>query len=262
VTGIFFVSGATKSIPISEVPRRLFRDVAVEFRDPAALAAALVVVGVSGGLAAYFPKEGSRPVGKPIESTDDFAEAWFKQPRIDLGIPADGAKVVIVKFNDFQCPSCRVTHEWYKPVLEKFEQTNPGAVRYVLKDWPWNTKCNPSGQTLHPGACEAAVAVRVARAQSKAKEDEMTDWLFAHQQPPATPEEIKKIAKTILGDIDFDAQYQQLLPAIRRDVSDGVALRVSGTPTYFINGVRLNQTMPPPYFELAIQLEINKAAGK
>ena len=36
--------------------------------------------------------------------TQDFATAWAKQPRVDLGIPADGAKVVVVKFNDYQCP--------------------------------------------------------------------------------------------------------------------------------------------------------------
>jgi hypothetical protein len=29
----------------------------------------------------------------------------------------------------------------------------------------------------------------------------------------------------------------------------------------FINGVRVEQLMPPAYFELAIQLELNKAAG-
>ena len=70
----------------------------------------------------------------------------------------------------FSVPTCRVlTHEAYQPVLDKFEQSNPGAVKYVLKDWPWDTKCNSNAQTLHPAACEAAAAVRIARAQGKAK---------------------------------------------------------------------------------------------
>jgi uncharacterized membrane protein/protein-disulfide isomerase len=264
VVAIFLISGATRSIPLAQVPGRLFQDLLASLRKPAAAAAALLVVGGTGAVVAYFPKEGTRPQapGKPIESTTDFAEAWSKQPRIDLGIPADGAKVIIVKFNDFQCPSCRITHEWYQPVLDKFEQSNPGAVKYVLKDWPWNTKCNSSGQTLHPGACEAAVAVRIARSQGKDKEHEMEEWLFAHQQPPASAEEVKASAQKILGITDFDQQYQQKLPDIRRDVADGVALGVNGTPTFFINGVRIFQTMPPAYFELAIQLELNRAAGK
>jgi protein-disulfide isomerase len=133
-------------------------------------------------------------------------------------------------------------------------------VKHVLKDWPWDTKCNSNAQTLHPAACEAAAAVRIARAQSKDKEHEMEAWVFAHQNPPASPNEIKAAAQKILGISDFDRQYQQQLPAIRRDIADGVALGINGTPTYFINGVRIPQ-MPPPYFEFAIQLELNKAAG-
>ena len=156
---------------------------------------------------------------------------------------------------------CRITDEWYQPILRKFEQSNPGAVKYVLKDWPWNTRCNNRAQTLHAGACEAAAAVRIAKPLGKAKEREMEDWLFAHQQPAASPDEVKAAAQKILGISDFDRQYQQKLPEIHRDIADGVALGVSGTPTLFINGVRLNQSMPPAYFELAIQLELNKAAG-
>ena len=89
----------------------------------------------------------------------------------------------------------------------------------------------------------------------------MEDWLFAHQQPPSSAEEVKASAQKILGISDFDQQYQQKLPDIRRDIADGVALGIGGTPTFFINGVRLYQTMPQAYFELAIQLELNKATG-
>jgi uncharacterized membrane protein/protein-disulfide isomerase len=261
VIGIFLTSGASPSIPILQVPARMFSDLVSALKKPTVAAVALAIVAVTASTMAFFPKEGTRPqlAAKPIESTSDFADAWSKQPRIDLGIPADGAKVIIVKFNDYQCPMCRITHEAYLPVLEKFEQSNPGAVKYVLKDWPWNTKCNSNAQTLHPAPCEAAAAVRIARNQGKDKEHEMEAWVFAHQ--PASPDELKAAAQKILGISDFDRQYQQQLPAIRRDIADGVALGVRGTPTYFINGVRINDTMPPPYFELAIQLELNKAAG-
>jgi len=263
VIGIFLTSGASPSIPILQVPGRMFSDLFSALKKPAVAVVALIIAAGTGSTMAFFPKEGTRPQlpAKPIESTSDFADAWFKQPRIDLGIPADGAKVIIVKFNDFQCPMCRITHEAYQPVLDKFEQSNPGAVKYVLKDWPWNTKCNSNAQTLHPAACEAAAAVRIARAQGKAKEHEMEAWVFAHQNPPASPLEIQGAAQKILGISDFDRQYQQQLPAIRRDIADGVALGINGTPTYFMNGVRLPGNMPPPYFELAIQLELNKAAG-
>ena len=263
VIGIFLTSGASPSIPILQVPGRMFSDLFSALKKPAVSIVALIIAAGTASTMAFFPKEGSRPQlpAKPIESTSDFADAWFKQPRTDLGIPADGARVIVVKFNDYQCPMCRITHEAYHPVFEKFEQSNPGAVKYVLKDWPWNTKCNPNGQTLHPAACEAAAAVRIAREHGKEKEHEMEAWVFAHQQPPATPAEIQAAAQKILGISDFERQYQQHLPAIRRDVADGVALGINGTPTYFINGVRVPANMPPAYFEFAIQLELNKAAG-
>jgi uncharacterized membrane protein/protein-disulfide isomerase len=264
VVAIFIISGATSSVPIAKIPGRLAGDVSAALRHPAVTAFALVLAAGTVGMAVYFPKEGSRPqpqAAAPSEkATQDFATAWAQQPRVDLGIPADGARVIVVKFNDWQCPGCRETHEWYEPVLEKFEKSHPGAVKYVLKDWPWHSKCNfNTAAQMHPGACEGAAAMRIARDQGKAKEDEMEAWLFANQgPPPPNGEAVKEAASRILGITDFDRQYALKLPDIRRDIADGGALAIRSTPTLFINGVRIEQLMPPQYFELAIQLELNK----
>ena len=40
-----------------------------------------------------------------------------------MPVPADGAKVVIVKFNDYQCPACKLTYETYKQILAKYTGT-------------------------------------------------------------------------------------------------------------------------------------------
>ena len=181
---------------------------------------------------------------------------------MNLGIPADGAKVIVVKWNDYQCPGCRETHEWYKPILAKFQKSHPGAVKYVVKDWPWHSRCNFNTQaTMHPGACEGAAAVRMARDRGKAKEEEMEAWLYGNQAT-LSPASVKAAAQTILGVTDFDKEYNAKLADIRRDVADGGALSIRSTPTLFINGVRIEQLMPPAYFELAIQLELDKAGGK
>ena len=102
-----------------------------------AVAPLIVALLIATGLAATkFPREGAPPMtvnggveGLPQSAIDDFARVWAQLPRIELGVPADGAKVVIVKFNDFQCPPCGLTNSAYKPILEKFERTNPGAVK-------------------------------------------------------------------------------------------------------------------------------------
>ncbi len=45
-------------------------------------------------------------------------EQWYQAlPRVPLAVPNDGAKVLIVKFNDYQCPPCRMTWEQYKPII-------------------------------------------------------------------------------------------------------------------------------------------------
>ena len=101
-------------------------------------------------------------------------------PRVPLVVPREGAKVLIVKFNDFQCPACGQTYLQYSRFWRKCEASNPGAVKMVLKDFPLNRDCNDAiQQTLHPSACDAAVAVRLARMRNKG--EAMEEWLYTHQ---------------------------------------------------------------------------------
>ena len=176
-----------------------------------------------------------------------------------MGIVAEGAKVIIVKFNDYECPSCRVAEEVYGPVLKKFGSSHPGAVKYVMKDWPWNAACNFNTSSTIPGheaACNAAVAARLAR--DRGKYDEMAAWLYGNQG--TSPQAVRDTVTRILGAVDFDREYALKLADIRRDIADGGVLGIRGTPTFFINGVRLPEGMlPPELFELAINLELKKA---
>ncbi len=266
VLAIAILTSRTTAVPLSTLPGRLAGDLRRVVARPATGVAALIyVIGLVMFLA-WFPAEGTvahaaapAPAGT---ASDAFADAWARQPRIDLGVPADGAKVVIVKFNDFECPTCRQVEDWYRPVLQKFAQSNPNAVKYVMKDWPWNSACNftTPGIPGHEASCNAAAAARIAR--DRGKSDEMITWLFGHQgtSPPAVAE----AATTILGlgPGEFETAYKQVLPAIRQDVADGQLLKIGGTPTFFINGVRLpDSPLSPAYFEMAISLELAKAGA-
>src|SRR6185295_1369279 len=144
----------------------------------------------------------------------DFEKAWAQQPRVNLGIAAEGAKVIVVKFNDYECPSCAQGEALYKPLLEKFATSNPGAVKYVIKDWPWNTKCNfNAGRTIpgHEASCDAAAAARMAK--DRGKYDEMAGWLFSNQG--IQPDAVRAAATRILGVKDFDTEYAAKLADIR-----------------------------------------------
>lgn len=265
VLGIFLVSGFADSVSMLKLPTRLTRDLKSATSSPTMFVLAVLFVAGAASAVAFFPKEGTRPAAETqaptAQAAQDFATAWAQQPRVNLGIPADGAKVVIVKFNDYQCPGCGRTHEWYKPVLAKYEKTHPGAIKYVLKDWPWHSSCNfNTGATMHAGACEAAAAVRMARDRGQAKVDEMETWLYSNQAM-MSPITVREAAQRILGVTDFDKEYAAKMPDIRRDIADGGALAIKSTPTLFINGVRIESLMPAPYFEMAIELELKKAGG-
>jgi uncharacterized membrane protein/protein-disulfide isomerase len=263
VLGIFFLSSFASHEPMINLPIRMMSDLRAALSRPATLVVTILYLAGAAGVVAFFPKEGAlaeQAASEPAPSGDvaaQFAASWAKQPRVDLGIPADGAKVIIVKFNDYECPTCMQAELYYKPILEKFEKSNPGAVKYVLKDWPWNASCNfnTTGTIRgHEASCVAAAAARMAK--DRGKYDEMAQWLYSHQD--VSPDAVKTAAQTILGVTDFDHEYALKLPDIRRDIADGGVLHIEGTPTYFINGVRLDSMIHPQFFELAIQLELKK----
>jgi protein-disulfide isomerase len=93
-------------------------------------------------------------------------------------------------------------------------------------------------------------------AEERGKYTEMAAWLYQNQA--GTPQEVRAAAARILGVTDFEREYALKLPAIRADIADGGALGVRSTPTYFINGVRLNELLDPAQFEMAVRLELER----
>ena len=180
------------------------------------------------------------------------------QPRIPVMVPSDGAAVVIVKFNDYQCPACGQTYRDYKPVIAKWAAQAPGKVKFISKDYPLERECNQFvPQDLHPGACEAAVAVRLAREKGRA--EAMEDWLFANQ-PAMNPQTVKNAAATVGQVTNFDARYAGTLELVKADIAQGAQLKVNGTPTFFINGMRLS-ALRAEFFDAAIAWELRRVSG-
>ena len=279
VLGIFVVSAMSTSFPLGRVPRRLLGDLRSLAARPLLLLIAVLYFGGVATAVALFPREAQTQTAQaaptpdtpalPEEEQARFVSAWAQQPRVDLGIPPTGAKVVIVKFQDWLCPTCKFFHYQYQPILDRYAKSNPGAVKYVLKDFPLSPNCNPYMPGVKPdhrSACEAAAAVRMARDRGKA--DEMIEWLYSNQERlielnmagMGGAEAIKAKTKEMLGIADFDREYTLRLPAIRQDAVDGNALHVGSTPTFFVNGVNtsLNGNLPLAYLDLAIRIEIKK----
>jgi protein-disulfide isomerase len=164
--------------------------------------------------------------------------------------------VVVVKFNDYQCPACRQAHIAYRGIQQKYATSYPGQVAFVNLDYPLEAECNQGG--IHASACEAAVAVRLARAKNRGPE--MEEWLFANQET-LTRDRVKEGLNEIAQVTDFDARYNEMLAGVRTDAQLGQKLQITGTPTFFINGIRIGSTLRPSYFDAAIAHELQKGAA-
>ena len=262
VIGVFVVSGGISSLPVVRLPGRAARDLRLLVGAPVALTAAVVFVAASIAAVSLFPA--SRPSmtaarTPPPELRQDqrteFERWWDMQERVPLPYSNDGAKVLIVKFSDYQCPACRQTHYDYAPILAKY---SPDQVKFLLKQYPLNPECNPSvGGMVHTAACAASAAGVMAR--KKGTLDKLTDWFFTHQEE-MSPASVKEAAKDVAGITDFDAEYPEAIKEVTADANEGGKLNVGWTPTFFINGRRIpREGLPAQYFQAAIDLELKAA---
>lgn len=136
------------------------------------------------------------------------------------------APVTVVMFTDFQCPACSATH----PVLEDVVRRYGARVRLVVRDFPLD---------MHPNARKAAEAAGAANAQGKFFE--YISVLYRNQQALDVTS-LKRYASDLgLDRARFDADLDggKYAAEIARDVAEGKSYGITGTPTIFINGVRL-----------------------
>jgi uncharacterized membrane protein/protein-disulfide isomerase len=262
VIAIFIISGSATKFPMSTLPRRAARDVSTLAKSPIALLIAVLFVAGGIVLVSAFPRESAAEVAAAPAPTQfppltaqqqaDFERWWDVQPKKDVSVDRGSAKVLVVKFNDFQCPPCRLTYNEYHGILDKYQAT--GEVKYVLKHFPLDPECNPAASN-HFAACEAAAAYVMAA--PKGNSAKLESWFFANQ-PNLTPELVKQGAAQVGGIKDFDAQYATALNTVREDVKLGEKLEVKSTPTFFINGRQIGGVTGQA-FQAAIELELRRS---
>lgn len=160
-------------------------------------------------------------------------------------IGKENAPVTIALFSDFQCPYCSKI----QPELDQILEKNPDTVKIAFKNLPLTN--------IHNMAETAALAGLAAHNQGKFWQ--MHDALFA-MNSQLTKEKILAAAKEIgldmdkfNGDLNNEATKQHLI----KDVMDARNAEVSGTPTLFVNGRRVNDRSPA-----ALQKLIDEEAAK
>ncbi|HEX6233406.1 MAG TPA: Na+/H+ antiporter NhaA [Jiangellaceae bacterium] len=158
------------------------------------------------------------------------------EPIVDLVDPVDAdrdhirgpkdAPVTLVEYGDFQCPYCGQAEPVVRELLAEF-----GAdLRFVFRHLPL--------EDVHEDARLAAEAAEAAGAQGSFWE--MYDVLFAHQDS-LTADDLMDYARTLGLDVGrFSADLRKRKHALRveRDIDSADQSGVTGTPTFFANGLR------------------------
>ncbi len=158
-------------------------------------------------------------------------------------IGASSPIVTIFEFSDFACLYCKNSFSNIREITAKY----PGQVRFIVKDYP-----------LHDESDLLALAGRCAGEQGLFWP--MYDKLFINQGV-AEGSEVALIAGQIGADTSkFETcmNANKYLSAIQKDYSEGQSLGITGTPTWFINGYRVNGDIPRDTFFGLIDALIQK----
>ncbi len=138
-------------------------------------------------------------------------------------IGAEDAPVTLVEFSDFTCPYCQMLGEKLKKIVEE----KPEQVRLVFKNVP-----NPR----HRHSKEAHAAAVAAHMQGKFWE--MHDKIFANRRK-LSPEFLREAAEEIgldMEEYDRAIENETYKDYIITDIRDASKIRLTATPTLFING--------------------------
>jgi protein-disulfide isomerase len=136
------------------------------------------------------------------------------------------APATLVQYGDYECPYCGEAY----PIIKEIQSEMGERLRFVFRNFPISTS--------HPHAEQAAEAAEAANAQGKFWE--MHDLLYERQQH-LTDEDLHRYAEELGLDVErFDKEMAEHVQAqrVHEDFMSGVRSGVNGTPTFYINGVR------------------------
>ncbi|MGP0074421.1 MAG: DsbA family protein [Bryobacteraceae bacterium] len=140
--------------------------------------------------------------------------------------PAD-ARITLIEFSDFECPYCSAAEKQVDIVMAAY----PKDVKLIYKQFPLS---------MHPHAQIAAEASLAAREQGKFWE--MYELLFKNFRQLSRTN-ILAIAKQLGLDMDkfqADLDSGKFKKEVDKDIADGEAANVYGTPAFYINGKQYN----------------------
>ncbi len=135
--------------------------------------------------------------------------------------------IVLLEFGDYQCPHCGHAH----PLIKKLLEQKGKDFAFVFRNFPL--------QEVHPAAFMAAMAAEAAAKQGKFWP--MHDIIFENQQDLHARSFIGFAESIGLDEQQFgeDWQSETIRQKIEADFESGIRSGVNGTPTFYINGIKV-----------------------
>jgi protein-disulfide isomerase len=140
------------------------------------------------------------------------------------------AAVTLVEYGDYECPYCGAAY----PIIKEVQERMGERLRFVFRNFPITTS--------HTHAEQAAEAAEAAAAQGRFWE--MHDLLYENQQHLGG-EDLRAYAEQLGLEVEpFDRELAEHVHAdrVHEDFMSGVRSGVNGTPTFYINGLRYDDS--------------------
>lgn len=147
---------------------------------------------------------------------------------------SDADKILLIEYGDYQCPSCGGAYPNVKTLLEDY-----AGVTFIFRNFPLTS--------LHPNARAAASAAEAAGLQGKFWE--MHDKLYVSQSEWQNLDTSKRTAMFSsyaeslgldVSKFEADLASKQVSQKINFDTAVGKSVNVNATPTFFLNGDKLD----------------------
>lgn len=148
--------------------------------------------------------------------------------------------VHILKYSDYQCPACKA----YIPVQEQLKAEYGDLVQIEYRHFPL------SGHQFAELAARAAEAAR-----NQGKYEEMHDLIFENQAEWArggASGHFRNYAEQIgldLEQYEEDLESEEVRSLVQRQKAEGERRTVNSTPTFFVNGQKIQQNPNPQNYE-------------
>lgn len=203
----------------------------------------IIIAGVIvAGAIVYKPNGGSDIAADPVVAEPAME---YEAPTIDddVVLGEEDAPVTIIEFGDFECPFCKRLHD-EAGVQLRDEYIKTGKVKMVYRDYPLS---------FHPSAQPAAEAAECAGEQGKYWQ--YHDELFTRQATLAGLDYVKLAGELGLDTATFKTcvDTHKYADEIAKDMADGNAAGVDGTPATFINGKLVSGAVPYATIKAAIE---------